>query len=66
MFLIQSAMKRSPSADLFAILAGISYHLIKEGNCEKAYMLRVMTASILFYDHIETKGAFVKDSKISV
>ena len=67
--------------DVFGILAGIAYHSVAQKKCviivvvitltarsnmEPQFFLRVMTTSILFYDHICPTGAFSKDSKLSV
>ncbi|KAI8916306.1 hypothetical protein EDD86DRAFT_198247 [Gorgonomyces haynaldii] len=54
--------------DAFAALAGIAYHTVNENRTtrDKIYYLRIMTTSILFYDHLHPAGAFTKESKINV
>ena len=69
-------MNINNAADIFGILAAFSFH----GTAMKRFLvsvtfstqhdphffLRVMTTSILFYDHISPVGAFASDSKISI
>ena len=56
--------------DFFSILAAVSYSAVKEKRTTDAlsniYFLRVMTVSIVIFDHVDEQGAFVKNSKIRV
>ncbi|KAI8893099.1 hypothetical protein BC833DRAFT_609604 [Globomyces pollinis-pini] len=62
-------IKLDRAVDCFAILAGISYNMVAKQKTQShgdLMFLRVMVAGILFYDHIDPVGVFVKESNINV
>ncbi|KAJ2991167.1 Protein fam49a [Globomyces sp. JEL0801] len=62
-------IKLDRAVDCFAILAGISYNMVAKQKTQShgdLMFLRVMVAGILFYDHIDPVGVFVKESNINI
>lgn len=53
-----------------AAVSGVCYHTIAKNRVQHPnavpFLLRVMVATTLLYDHIHSTGAFVKDSPINV
>ncbi|KAI9106085.1 hypothetical protein DFS34DRAFT_45315 [Phlyctochytrium arcticum] len=54
---------------ILAIISGICYNAVSKERAQGAmihYCLRVLTVSIILYDHVDPEGAFGKGSKVNI
>jgi hypothetical protein len=56
--------------DCLAAVTGVCYHTITKRRVQQpeavGFVLRVMVATTLLYDHIHPQGAFIKSSPINI
>jgi len=56
--------------DCLAAISGVCYHAVSKQRVKQpeavAFLLRVMVATTVLYDHVHSQGAFVKSSPINI